>query len=382
VGWLRTTPADGLAPGWCVSLGWLQAGSAVGVGLMDDWLELAWRPFVFRLPRQLVTAHGALAQKRGWLLRLQGADGRLGWGEAAPLEPQDPQGHGACAAAIAALGPRLERQQLEQALPQLPGPLAFALGLALAELDGLGSPAQGGWLAAPPSAELLPAGAAALTALDALLQERPLGQAVSPAPAGLDQTTAAELPSQGTPPFTVKWKVAAGADAEERAVLEQLLARLPAGCKLRLDANGGWDRATAQAWADRLAGDPRLDWLEQPLAVADPQGLERLAALVPVALDESLMADPALAQRWSGWQVRRPASEGDPRPLLAALQAGTPNLCLSTAFETGIGRRLVAHLAALQVQGPTPTAPGLAPGWRPQGELFAADPERVWGAVG
>jgi len=329
---------------------------------MDDMLELAWRPFAFRLPRQLVTAHGALAQKRGWLLRLQGADGRLGWGEAAPLEPQDPQGHGACAAAIAALGPRLERRVLEQALPELPGPLAFALGLALAELDGLGSPAQGGWLDAPPSAELLPAGAAALMALDALLQKRP--------------------PSQGTPPFTVKWKVAAGADAEERAVLEQLLARLPAGWKLRLDANGGWDRPTAFSWAERLAGDPRLNWLEQPLSVADPEGLQRLAALVPVALDESLMADPALAQRWSGWQVRRPASEGDPRPLLAALQAGTPNLGLSTAFETGIGRRLLAHLAALQAQGPTPTAPGLAPGWRPQGELFAADPEQVWAAVG
>jgi O-succinylbenzoate synthase len=332
------------------------------MALMDAMLELAWRPFAFRLPRQLVTAQGALAQKRGWLLRLQTADGRLGWGEAAPLEPQDPQGHGACAAAIAALGPRLERQHLEQALPQLPGPLAFAFGLALAELEGLGSPGQGGWLAAPPSAELLPAGAAALTALEALLQERP--------------------PCQGIGPLTVKWKVAAGADAEERAVLEQLLARLPAGCKLRLDANGGWDQATAQAWAERLAGDPRLDWLEQPLSVADPQGLEQLAALVPVALDESLMADPALAQRWRGWQVRRPASEGDPRPLLAALQAGTPNLCLSTALETGIGRRLLAHLAALQAQGPTPTAPGLAPGWRPQGELFAADPERVWGAVG
>ena len=379
---------------------------------MDDWLELTWRPFAFRLPRQLVTAHGALVEKRGWLLRLKAADGRLGWGEAAPLEPQAPgagvsqpkgsqgrssqdqgpqgqgsmalgsielgsqgqeaaaqgsrpqapQGHAACAVAIAALGPRLERRVLEQALPQLPGPLAFALGLALAERDGLGSPAQGGWLAAPPSAELLPAGAAALKALDALLQERPLGQ--------------------GFAPLTVKWKVAAGADAEERAALEQLLARLPAGWRLRLDANGGWDRPTAQAWAERLAGDPRLNWLEQPLSVADPEGLEWLAALVPVALDESLMADPALAQRWSGWQVRRPASEGDPRPLLAALQAGTPNLCLSTAFETGIGRRLLAHLAALQAQSPTPTAPGLAPGWRPQGDLFAADPERVWRAMG
>jgi len=51
-------------------------------------------------------------------------------------------------------------------------------------------------------------------------------------------------------------------------------------------------------------------------------------------------------------------------------------------LETGIGRRLVAHLAALQAQGPTPTSPVLAPGWRPRGELFAADPERVWRSVG
>jgi O-succinylbenzoate synthase len=188
----------------------------------------------------------------------------------------------------------------------------------------------------------------------------------------------------------VKWKVAAGADAEERAVLEQLLARLPAGCKLRLDANGGWDRATAQAWAERLAPDPRLDWLEQPLAPADQAGLDQLAALVPVALDESLRADPALVQRWRGWQVRRPASEGDPRALLAALRAGTPNLCLSTALETGIGRRLVAHLAALQARGPHTTAPGLAPGWRPRGSCLLRTPsgcgrrwgEQVWGDLG
>jgi O-succinylbenzoate synthase len=88
-----------------------------------------------------------------------------------------------------------------------------------------------------------------------------------------------------------------------------------------------------------------------------------------------------MLQGWSGWQVRRPAVEGDPRPLLASLVAGTPQLMVSTALETGIGRRLVAHLAALQAQGPTPTAPGLAPGWRPQGALFSADPQQVWEAA-
>jgi O-succinylbenzoate synthase len=156
---------------------------------------------------------------------------------------------------------------------------------------------------------------------------------------------------------------------------------LPQGARLRLDANGGWDRPTAALWAERLAGDPRLEWLEQPLDPADQVGLEALAARVPVALDESLRADPSLRARWRGWQVRRPLLEGDPRPLLAALQAGQPHWMVSTALETGIGRRWVHHLAALQAQGPTPTAPGLAPGWCPQGDLFSVDPWLVWKAA-
>jgi len=54
---------------------------------------------------------------------------------------------------------------------------------------------------------------------------------------------------------------------------------------------------------------------------------------------------------------------------------------LSTTFETGIGARWLAHLAALQVQGETPAAPGLAPGWRPDGSLFSSDPAEVWAAA-
>jgi O-succinylbenzoate synthase len=79
--------------------------------------------------------------------------------------------------------------------------------------------------------------------------------------------------------------------------------------------------------------------------------------------------------------VRRPLQEGDPRPLLQQLQAGLPRQMISTAFETGIGQRFVEHLAALQAQGPTPAAPGLAPGWHPDGPLFAMDPEQVWEAA-
>ena len=321
-----------------------------GAGL----LQLHWRPYRFALPQPMVTSQGAWRERRGWVLRLEAPDGRLGWGEA----PQWRVGGEELAQALAALPAALARAALERQLPLLPAALGFALGSALAELDGLGDPARGGWRPAPPAALLLPAGDAVLPALDQAL------------------TAAAGQP------LTFKWKVAAVADGLERQLLEQLLQRLPVAARLRLDANGGWDHATAQAWAERLAAEPRLEWLEQPLPADDLPGLRALAARLPVALDESLQRFPpeALAD-WPGWLVRRPAAEGDPRPLLAALQAGRPRLMLSTAFETGIGRRLLEHLAALQADGPTPTAPGLAPGWRPPGELFAADPQRVWEAV-
>ena len=89
----------------------------------------------------------------------------------------------------------------------------------------------------------------------------------------------------------------------------------------------------------------------------------------------------SLAASWTGWQVRRPLLEGDPRQLLAAFEAGQPHWMVSTALETGIGRRWVNHLAALQALGPSPTAPGLAPGWYPQGDLLSPDPQLVWQAA-
>lgn len=324
-------------------------------GRPEVWLGLEIRPFAFLLPRPLQTSSSRLASKRGWLLRLQGPDGGVGWGEAAPLEPRETP---AVVAALAALGPAVERSDLERRLPALPPTLAFALGAALAESDGVvGAAAGGGWLAAPPPAWLLPAGEAMLAALEQRL-------------AG---------PAATAPTF--KWKVAAAADGLERQWLELLLERLPAHGRLRLDANGGWDRTTATVWAERLEREPRLEWLEQPLAAGDQEGLDQLAQRIPVALDESLRQRPELRNHWGGWQVRRPSQDGDPRPLLGQLLRGVPRLMLSTGFETGIGARWTAHLAALQWRGPTPVAPGLAPDWSPGGPLFDHDPQRVWAAA-
>ena len=320
-------------------------------------LSLALRPYGFLLSRPLTTATGSWQQRDGWLLRIVCPQtGRVGWGEVAPLQPEARK---ACAQALADWQKTAEvvinRDQLEVVLPQLPPAVAFAVGAALAELEA----ELGPWHPAPPAAHLLPAGSSMLPELERLL--------------------ASPVAAQG---ITVKWKVAAADPELEWLLLHQLLERLPATARLRLDANAGWDRAEADRWVEVLAADPRLQWLEQPLAVDDLDGLNRLAERLPVALDESLQVHPAWREQWQGWQVRRPLLEGDPRALLRQLQQGRPRLMLSTAFETGIGFRWLALLSRLQWQGPTPAAPGLAPGWCPDGPLFSAEPDQVWAAAG
>lgn len=328
-------------------------------------LQLVFRPYAFQLTRPLVTSRGSWQRRRGWLLRIvDPGSGLAGWGEVSPLDPGEQR---CCERVISAWCLHVCRssEELEALLPSLPAALAFAIGAALAELDGVVGDAHANgqrWRPPPRSAQLLPAGHAMPAALEALLAQHGEASGESPMVESL----------------TLKWKVAAAEPALEWRLLSQLLKRLPAKVRLRLDANGGWDRATADRWADAVEGDPRLDWLEQPLAADDLEGLSRLGERVPVALDESLGLNPELREYWTGWQVRRPVLEGDPRPLLQDLQRGRPKLMLSTAFETGIGARWLALLAQLQQQGPTPVAPGLAPGWTPSGPLFASQPEQVW----
>ncbi len=322
-------------------------------------LRLQIKPYAFQLSRPLLTATGVLQERRGWLLRLEDSAGRLGWGEVSPLDVEQLK---ICQDALVTMtkpGVVWTASSLERWLVKVPAALAFAIGAALAELDGgLGGNACEGWLPAPTSAFLLPAGVAMRDALDRLLSS-------------VDSHL----------PFTLKWKVAACDPEAEWRLLQGLLDKLPADARLRLDANGGWDRLHAWRWVELLRDDPRLEWLEQPLAADDWEGLQAISAVVPVALDESLQAHPAWRDQWEGWQVRRPLLEGDPRPLLRDLVRGKPRLMLSTSFETGIGGRWLAHLSALQAQGETAAAPGLAPGWCPAGPLFSSDPAEVWAAA-
>ena len=63
-------------------------------------LRLQRRRFRFALLQPLRTAAGELRERCGWLLRLDDAQGAVGWGEVAPLQQQQ---FTACEQALAAL---------------------------------------------------------------------------------------------------------------------------------------------------------------------------------------------------------------------------------------------------------------------------------------
>ncbi len=320
-------------------------------------LRLKTKPFSFKLNKKLRTSQGLIEKKHGWLLHLANNSDNCGWGEVAPLDHLNLK---ECDYAIKKLGENLSRDQLEESISSFPPALAFGIGAALEELDYLiRNKNNYNWLKAPDSAILLSPG-------ENLLSE-------------IDNYT--RIFKATNSPFTLKWKVGVKSNIEEEKLLAKILEKMPSNAHLRLDANGGWNRRQANNWINYFHQDQRLQWLEQPLPAKDFEGLVELSKQIPIALDESLYLNPSLRNEWKGWQIRRPLLEGDPRILLKELNQKIGHRVISTAFETGIGRRWINHLAALQQNGPTPTAPGLAPGWCPNSALFSNDPEVVWEAA-
>ena len=210
----------------------------------------------------------------------------------------------------------------------------------------------------PTSAVLLPAGSAAVEAIDRL-------------PAAT----------------TYKWKI--GFDLEsELAILSQLDWRLPPEARLRLDANGGLDRGHADLWLQALTQinqrqPERIEWLEQPLAPSQSTELLALAEdwpSVPIALDESVTTVEQLVfwseRQWPGRYVLKPAIAGSPQTLIQFCQSRSLPVVISSMFESPIGWRQVAAIAALlgnpeQAQGLGTTA------WF-NDDWDALTPEELW----
>jgi O-succinylbenzoate synthase len=317
----------------------------------------------YRLPFKAVvrTAHGPWHEREGIIVRLESESGEVvGHGEAAVIPWFGTETVDEAEAACRELGSKVNDERLDSVPTRLVC-LRNALQAARNEIAGR---------AAIPfaAAEL---GASTSTVPGRRVRDNPpyLGVAAL-LPAG--RAALAEIPPKAEAGFRVfKWKVGVGDVADELALFDDVCATLPGGAKLRLDANGAWDRRNAERWLERCADRP-VEFVEQPIA-ADARGAsDILLGLAsdyptPLALDESLVSEGDL-ERWlgAGWPgvfVVKPALFADVPRVLARLAAAKAEVVFSSALETAIGAKAALQTAfawtgAANASGQAPRALG------------------------
>ena len=288
----------------------------------------------FRAP--LWTAHGLWEAREGVILRLKGESGTVHYGEACPISWFGTESIEEIEEACRQLGAETNDAVLDR-LPTKLGCLRNAVQSARMVWE---EPED---TASRPVASLLPAGKQALD----LIEPR--------AEAGYR---------------TFKWKVGVGEVADELSLLDDVCARLPTGAKLRLDANGAWDRRTAEKWLDRCVDYP-VEYVEQPVFVAasafakalTDQSLSSAAYRktedlllglaedfpTPIALDESVISGHEVTRwidrGWPGYYVLKTSLMGDVRPTLTALKKAEAKVVFSSALETAVGAKAALRLA-------------------------------------
>lgn len=151
----------------------------------------------------------------------------------------------------------------------------------------------------------------------------------------------------------LKAKIGVGELSSEIATIENFLTHLPAGSRLRLDANASLSRTEAKAWLDTFEGCSQIEFLEQPLAVTDRNGLMGLAESnsLALALDESLLdvqiAEAFLADGWPGYFVFKPTLCQDWRAMETFLRNEPTRCVVSSVFESPFGFEAVLRVASL-----------------------------------
>ena len=274
----------------------------------------------FRAPVR--TAYGLWSEREGLLLRLENELGVVGYGEVAPIPWFGTETVDEAEAVCVKMGSFATVEQLAEAPAHL-GCLQFALKDALGAIN----PTEGTALAPfVPVAALLPAGRAALAQVE----------------------PKAELGFR-----TFKWKVGVDEAANEWGILDDLIGNLPSGSKLRLDANGAWDRKRAEQWLIRCADRP-IEFVEQPIARDAKNAIDVLLGLAsdyptPIGLDESLIRDAEVVRwldlGWPGVFVLKPVFLADPAVTLARLRKANAAVVFSSALETAVGAKAALRLA-------------------------------------
>jgi o-succinylbenzoate synthase len=297
-------------------------------------LELQRRELRFREP--VPTAYGTLERRELLVVRLRGADGKTGIGEAAPLEPYDGASLEAARAQIESCRDLLASSDgaepaelLAACRERCPLPQALAaIDLALWDLRGR--------RAARPVCELLAPHPAREILVNALI------------PAMDPRTAAAHAAAACEAGFScLKVKVGRDDDAGRLAAVRAAVDR---SVTLRLDANGAWtvDGAVRALTALVPFG---LELCEEPV-----RGVEDLRALraalhgrVRIAMDETAADPGAIASGAADAVCLKVSASGGITGLLEAAHtaraAGT-DVYLASTFDGPVGIAAALHAAA------------------------------------
>ena len=290
----------------------------------------------YRLPLRAAwrSAQGGFAERRGCLLRLETSDGRVAWGDCAPLPEMNLAGEMASLSqALVGLDPEAAQAWLRAA--ELHPAVRCAADVALSDwtAQDLGVP------------------------LARVLNPDALGKVLCNAALGaLDDGALLSAQVARAAGFKVlKLKVGLRSVQEELLVLRQLAADLPTDVSLRLDANRAWGMEDARIFISGLSGLP-VEMLEEPLAPAE-MFLSKLAALqalteTPLALDESLFelgVESVLEAAPVRRLVLKPMLVGGLQAALVLNQraAAAGLMCVvTTTVDSAVGTLAALHLAA------------------------------------
>jgi len=307
-------------------------------------------PVRLRFARPMRTARGEFSARESVLLELRDDDGVAGFGEAAPWP-----GFGT-ETAEQARALLLEAEPLLRGLALEPGEFPHALEVHLRAAPAARAAVQGAlWdlaarRAGRPLAEQLAAGAGA-----------PSGEVLRhvPASALLSAREPVELREEAVRAReaghgAAKLKLGAATLADDVARARAARAGLGPAVRLRGDANGAWDLSAARAVLAALAQFD-FDYVEQPLAADDFEGMAELHRDAPVRLaaDESVATEAGalrlLASAAVDVVVLKPATLGGPARALEiaarARRAGV-EVVFSHTFESAVGARHALHCAA------------------------------------
>ncbi len=305
--------------------------------------RLTWRAYRIPFRRMFVTSGGAQQVREGVIVKLESDSGIYGLGEIAPLRAKTVRNVVHLLTFLQRRIAGIEVDDIPQATRRLGARkevnAAIACGLDIAACDLLAREAR------VPVVELLGGCRRRLVPVNATIAED------TPAMAAQSARRAVESGFR-----CVKLKVGMRGEIErECALVGAVLDAMGARALLRLDANQAWDVDTAINYISELHASFEFEFIEQPVAAGNIEGLARVRRMVdvPIAADEAVTSlDTARAIIETGAAdllVIKPMIVGGLRPALEIIHMAAAmgvESVVTTTIDSGVGIVAALHLAA------------------------------------